>query len=383
MNWLDTTRALPSPCFVVDENLLRANLELFDRVQQEAGVQVLLALKGFATYHVFPLVGRYLAGITASSLNEARLGAEEMKKEVHLYSPAYRPDEIDTLLKLGSHITFNSLNEWRRYATKAQEAGVSAGLRINPEYSPVKTDLYNPCARGSRLGVRLEDLKQSEVGQTEKLDGLHVHNLCESNHEALATTLEILATKFDRYLKRASWLNLGGGHLMTSDNYDVNTAIASLKEIRGLFPHLKIYLEPGSAIAWRTGALVATVLDVVETSEYPVALLDTSFATHMPDCLEMPYRPAIESELEEKSDGGVTYRLGGASCLAGDQVGLYHFPAPLEPGQRLIFLDMAHYTMVKTNTFNGVGLPAIAIIRESGKVEVVKQFDYDSFKSRL
>lgn len=380
MNWLDKTRALPSPCFVVDENLLRVNLELFDRVQQEAGVQVLLALKGFATYHVFPLIGRYLAGITASSLNEALLGAEEMTKEVHLYSPAYLPSEINRLLELGSHITFNSLNEWQRYAESARKAGVSAGLRINPEFSPVKTDLYNPCAKGSRLGVRLDDLAANDI---EQLDGLHIHNLCESNHEALATTLKILETKFSDYLGKASWLNLGGGHLMTSEGYDVESAIASLLKFRAVFPHLKIYLEPGSAIAWGTGTLVATVLDVVETSEYPVALLDTSFATHMPDCLEMPYRPAIESELDRKSATGATYRLGGASCLAGDQVGLYHFPAPLEAGQRLVFLDMAHYTMVKTNTFNGVGLPAIAIIRESGKVEVVKRFDYDSFKSRL
>jgi carboxynorspermidine decarboxylase len=389
--------AVPSPCFVLDEARLRKNLELLADVSARSGATIICALKGFAMYSTFPLVRRYLPGVTASSLAEALLGLEEFVStpgsraegggEVHAYCPAYIPGNFDAIARIASHITFNSIDEYQRYRSRLH--GSSPGLRINPEYAEVETDLYNPCVPGSRLGVTAPALAG---GLPEGLEGLHFHTLCEKGSDTLARTLEHVEAKFAAQLDRVRWLNMGGGHAITRAGYDVDGLVALIRGVKARHPQLeRIILEPGSAVGWQTGELVATVLDVVVNQGVRTAMLDVSFSAHMPDCLEMPYRPAVlgarhDAPPPDAVGGdarGHRYHLGGQTCLAGDFMPDYVFERELSVGDRVVFLDMIHYTMVKTTTFNGVGLPAIAIWHEDGRLEVCKRFGYEDYKRRV
>ncbi|BAU13368.1 carboxynorspermidine decarboxylase [Leptolyngbya sp. NIES-3755] len=368
----DTVMAtIPSPCFVLDEARLERNLQIFDRVQQAAPVKVLLALKAYALFHSFPLISKTLSGASASSLWEARLAAEEFGGALHVYSPAYRDQDLPELLDRATHLTFNSLSQWER----SPKGATSIGLRINPLYSPVKTALYNPCQPGSRLGVHPEQLGDR---LPEGISGFLSHNLCESDSFALEKTLQQIEQHYGHLLPQIQWLNLGGGHLMTHENYDVDHAIAVLNAFHDRYPHLQLYLEPGSAIVWQTGDLVGTVLDLIPTNDFTHVMLDVSFTAHMPDCLEMPYQP----EIEGASQSG-DYRLGGSSCLAGDFLGDYGFDRPLSIGDRLVFKDMMHYTMVKSTMFNGVAHPAIGCLKKDGSFELWREFGYEDYRSRV
>ncbi len=369
---------VPTPCYVVDLAALERNLRVLARVQKEAECRVLLALKGFALWHTFPLVGRYLSGIAASSVAEARLGREELGKEVHVYAPAYEDDSFDEILELSDHVVFNSFEQWRRYRGRIENRDIRAGLRINPEHSEVEVSLYDPCAPGSRLGVTIENFEPDELGG---LSGLHFHTLCELGADALERTLAVVEEKFGAFLKRLQWVNFGGGHHITRPDYDVDLLIRLVREFRRRHG-VEVILEPGEAIALDTGVLVTSVLDIVR-GRPDVAILDTSATAHMPDVLEMPYRPTLVGA-GAPGEKPHTYRLGGLTCLAGDVVGDYTFDAPLKIGQRLVFLDMAHYTMVKNTTFNGVRLPSIAIHDPATRrIEVVRRFGYADYKSRL
>lgn len=368
---------IPSPCYVVDEAKLEANLRLMSAVQQQAGIDIILALKGFALWPVFPLVAQYLQGATASSVWEAKL-ARELGKEVHAYSPAYKDADIEQLAKLCHHLSFNSLSQWRRYGAQLGAAGVSLGIRINPEHREAETELYDPSAPGSRLGVRAAELEGVDIST---LEGFHVHNLCECDSHAAERTLAAVERGFGRYLSQLRWLNLGGGHLMTREGYDVEHLITVLRNFKAKYPNLRIIMEPGSAVAWQTGALVCEVVDLVH-NQGDIAILDISATAHMPDVLEMPYRPVVDhADIPGKL--AHDYRLAGNSCLAGDVIGGYSFAQPLTIGQRLVFMDMIHYTMVKTTFFNGVEHPGIGIIRKSGQFELLRRFDYADFKARL
>jgi carboxynorspermidine decarboxylase len=371
--------SIPSPCYVLEEKLLIANLELLKRVQKEAGIEIICALKGFSFYHEFPLVKQYLAGATASSLNEARLAFEEMGVRPHVYSPAYVESEWDELASYAGHITFNSLNQYYQFRDRAHAAGISCGLRINPEYAEVETDMYNPCVAGSRLGIRRTDLSELPTG----IEGLHSHTLCENDSFVLERTLKVIEEKFGDLLPRLKWLNLGGGHLITRADYDVEHLILLLKGFRQKYPNLQIILEPGSAVGWQTGFLKSSVLDIVSSAGIMVAILDVSFAAHMPDTLEMPYKPRIRGANSEPEKGKPTYRFGGMTCLAGDFYGDYSFEEELQIGDEIILEDMIHYTMVKTTTFNGVNLPSIGKLDKEEQFHLLKSFGYESFKDRL
>jgi len=372
--------ALPSPCFVVDEELLRKNLEILDSVQKRTGCRILLALKGFSMYSTFPLVKQYLKGVTASSLNEARLGFEKMGKEVHAYAPAYVEAEFDELLKYCDHIVFNSFNQWNKYKDRVKnvrDKTIECGIRINPEYSESQTPIYDPCYQHSRLGVTLANFRPDEL---EGIDGLHFHTLCQQNSDALERTVRVVEEKFGQYLYQMKWLNLGGGHHITRADYDLETLVRVINRLQDKYG-LVVYLEPGEAVALNTGYLVATVLDIIDNG-MNIAILDTSAACHMPDVLEMPYRPeVIGAGLPQEK--AYTYRFGGLTCLAGDVIGDYSFDEPLKPGDRVVFTDMAIYSMVKTNTFNGVNLPAIAKYNEQEGIQIIKRFGYEDFVSRL
>lgn len=369
--------AIPSPCYVCDEALLERNLQLMQRVQQDSGAQIILALKGFSMWSTFPLVREYLVGCTASSVWEAKLAAGEFQREVHAYAPGYKQAEIDELLPLVNHISFNSLNQWRMFKEQTLAAGVSAGIRINPEHQEAETELYDPSAPGSRLGIRASELEYADLAG---IEGLHVHNLCECDSFALERTLAAVEQKFGQWLPQMKWLNLGGGHLMTRQGYDVEHLITQLKRLRETYD-IEVILEPGSAVAWQTGPLVAEVVDVIENDGL-IAILDVSATGHMPDVLEMPYRPAV-TDAREPGVLPYTYKLGGNSCLAGDVIGLYSFAEPLQPGSRIIFEDMMHYTMVKTTFFNGVQHPHIGILRKEGRFDLIRSFSYEDFRSRL
>ncbi|GAB3020004.1 carboxynorspermidine decarboxylase [Bowmanella dokdonensis] len=368
---------IPSPCYVCEEAKLEANLQLMKRVQDEAGVSIILALKGFSMWSTFPLVGKYLQGCTASSVWEAKLAKFEMGKEVHAYSPAYKQGDIDELCQLVNHISFNSLTQWQRYKEQVAKAGISMGLRINPEHREAETELYDPSAPGSRLGVMAKDLEGVDLSG---IDGFHVHNLCECDSFAAERTLAAVEQRFAKYLPKLKWLNLGGGHLMTRQGYDVDHLIKTLRAFREKYD-LEIILEPGSAVAWQTGPLVAEVVDIVH-NDGPIAILDISATAHMPDVLEMPYRPVIRGAglPDEKA---YTYRLGGNSCLAGDVIEKYSFDHELQVGERIIFEDMIHYTMVKTTFFNGVEHPSIGILHKDGSFELVRKFEYEDFRDKL
>lgn len=371
--------AVPSPCFVLEEDRLNQNLAIFRRVQAGAPVEIMLALKGFALFPSFPYLRSTLAGASASSLWEARLAAEEFGKEVHVYAPAYREADLKEILPLATHVVFNSLSQWARYQSLFSRPLPEAGLRINPEYSPVETALYNPCVPGSRLGVRV-----SELGETlpAGIRGFLSHNLCESDSFALEKTLSQIETLFGAFLPQLHWLNLGGGHLMTRQDYDVDHAIRVLNQFHRRHPHLRLILEPGSAVAWETGFLTSAVEDLLPQDGFTYAMLDVSFTAHMPDCLEMPYRPGIRGARQPRP-GDTAYRLGGSSCLAGDFLGDYAFDQPLEVGDRLIFEDMMHYTLVKTTMFNGVPHPAIGLLHSDGQFELWRQFDYADYRNRM
>lgn len=372
---------IPSPAYVLDLKLLRRNLELIQKVQKEAGVNIILALKGFAMWRVFPMVGQYLKGATASSLNEARLIFEEMGTKAHTYSPAYLPEEFEETLRYSSHITFNSINQYLRYREVLQNwpEHVSAGLRVNPEYSEVEVDLYNPAAPGSRLGEMVETFGGK---LPEGIEGLHFHTLCESSSYALEKALEAFEARFAPFFPQLKWVNFGGGHLMTRKDYDTDHLIGLLRRFRERY-NLEVILEPGSAIAWETGVLVSTVLDIIESRGVRTAIVDVSFTAHMPDTLEMPYRPRIIGASAEPIAGKPTYRIGGVSCLAGDYMQAYSFEQELKPGDRLVFEDMIHYTMVKTSMFNGVKHPDICIWHENEELEIVRRFEYEDYKRRL
>lgn len=372
---------IPSPCFLLEEARLRKNLELLQEVQQASGVDIILAFKGFAMWSVFPMVRQYLAGATASSLHEAMLCVEEMGSKAHTYAAVYLPDEFEAIMQRSSHITFNSLSQYRQYFPQVQRAalGISCGLRVNPEFSEVETALYNPCAPGTRLGILADQLKdQLPPG----IEGLHFHALCESNSYDLEKTLAAFEERFAGYLPQLKWVNMGGGHLMTDKDYDIPHLIDLLKKFQERYPNLKVILEPGSAVAWQTGDLVTTVLDIVENKGIKTAMLDVSFTAHMPDTLEMPYRPEILGATDPIADHA-TYRIGGISCLAGDYLSEYSFEQPLQIGDRLILKDMMHYTMVKTTTFNGVKHPGIGVWTEEEELKIVRTFGYEDFKNRL
>lgn len=351
-------------------------------VQEKAGINIILALKGFSMFSVFPIVSQYLKGTTSSSLHEAMLGYEEFGGETHAYSPAYRDDEFPQYLSICDHISFNSLHQFEKFYPLVKKSGrkIHCGLRINPEYSTVETDLYNPCIPGSRLGTRAEALPAK---LPEGISFLHSHNLCESDSYALEKTLENIERLFGTYLPHLELLNLGGGHLMTRKGYEVEHLISVLKSFKSRYPNLKITLEPGSAVAWQTGDLVSTILDIVDAQGIQVLILDTSISAHMPDVIEMPYQPAIQGANSQPQKEDYTYRMGGQTCLAGDYVGDYGFKAPLKIGDKIVFEDMMHYTMVKTTTFNGINLPHIGIWTKEGQYKHVKSFGYHDFKNRL
>lgn len=374
-------RACPSPAYVVDDALLRRNLERLAEVQERSGARILLALKGFAMWDCFPMIREYLVGTTASGQDEARLGAETFGGEVHCYSPAFTAAEMDVVLRYADHLSFNSPGQWRRFreTIAAAPRRISCGLRVNPEHSTGAVPLYDPCAPGSRLGTRAQDLTPEDL---DGLEGLHFHTLCEQNSDALEETLAAFEAKFGHYLAGMKWMNLGGGHHITRPDYDVERLVRVVRDFKARHPHLTVYLEPGEAIALNTGYLVCSVLDIVE-NDGPIAILDTSATAHMPDVLEMPYRPEIIGG-GEPGEKAYTYRLGGLTCLAGDVVGDYSFDEPLEIGDRLVFTDMAHYTMVKTTTFNGIRLPSICRIDEASReVRTVKTFGYMDYRQRL
>lgn len=381
---------LPTPSFLVDERLLKKNLEVLKGVKDRTGCKILLAQKGFSMFYFYPLIAQYLDGTTASSLFEARLGYEEMEKKVsdknietHIFNPAYRDDEFDEILDLTNHIVFNSFNQWDKFKdrvfAKTKETGkkISCGLRINPEFSEVETEIYNPAGRYSRFGVTLENFDEKRLSG---LDGLHFHALCEQNSDALENVLKIFEEKFGKYLYDMKWVNFGGGHHITRKDYDIEKLVRCINHIKNKYD-VEVYLEPGEAVALNTGFLVSEVLDMTK-NEIDILLLDTSASCHMPDVLEMPYRPYIFGS-GMPNEKKYNYRLGGPTCLAGDIIGDYSFDEPVKVGDKLIFTDMAHYSMVKTNTFNGINLPSIAVYTEKDGLKVIRTFKYEDFRNRL
>jgi carboxynorspermidine decarboxylase len=371
---------IPSPCYVIDEKRFRKNLSLIKQVSEKSGAEIILAFKGFAMWGIFPIMKEYISGAAASSADEARLCFEEIGSKAHTYSPVYRMSDFDSIIKYSSHITFNSINQFRKYSPELQIVAekISAGLRINPEFSEVSHGLYNPCSPGSRLGIIAEDLKDSLPGG---IEGLHFHVLFESDSYALEKVLQIVEAKFGKFFPQLKWINMGGGHLITRQDYNIDHLIKILKQFREK-SGLHVILEPGSAFAWETGELVATVEDIVENQGIKTAILDVSFTAHMPDCLEMPYKPKI-SGATDPVPGKPTYRIGGNSCLSGDVMGDWSFEKELIPGNKIIFLDMIHYTMVKTTTFNGVHHPSIGIWTTDGKFKLIREFGYEDYKNRL
>ena len=370
-----------TPAFVIEEDKLRKNLERVSDVAAASGVEIILALKAFAYWPAFPLIAEYLSGATASSLNEAKLIRQHFGKRPHVYAPVYRPGEFEELQGMAEHLTFNTLTELERYRPQWEKAGTSVGLRVNPQYSPVETDLYNPSNKFGRLGETLPNLPAKPPAG---LKGLHVHTLCESDAAATATLIERTRAQFGHYLEQIEWLNLGGGHLMTRAGYDVDGLIATLRQLRERYPHLRVTLEPGSAHVWQTGYLRATVLDIVNNYGSATLMLDVSFTCHMPDTLEMPYRPVVRGASSEEAAGyDYPYRLGGMSCLAGDYLDTYYFRQPARVGDTVIFEDMAHYTTVKSTMFNGVPHPDIVLVDGDGTELARRSFTYEDYAARM
>lgn len=367
--------ALPTPYYIVDERLLVRNLEILKSIADKTDCRILLAQKAFSMFCFYPIIGRYLHGTAASSLFEARLGYEEMKKENHIFSPAYSENEFSEIASICDHIVFNSFHEWTRFKSRSQNN--SCGIRVNPECSTQEHAIYDPCSPGSRLGVTRKNFRPDLLGG---IAGLHFHTLCEQNADALKTTLEAFEKGFGEYLAQMEWVNLGGGHHITREDYDIKTLSDCILRLKDKYD-VQVYLEPGEAVALDTGYLVSTVLDIVDNG-IRIAILDASAACHMPDVLEMPYRPNIVGA-DKAGVKKYTYRLGGPTCLAGDIIGDYSFDRPLCAGDRLVFCDMAIYSMVKNNTFNGINLPSIARADCAGNVHLVRSFGYGDFKNRL
>ena len=374
---------VPTPCYVVDEAKLIRNLELLKKVQEKAGCRILLAQKAFSMFYEYPLIGQYLAGTTASGLYEARLGREEMGKENHVFSPGYREQEMDEIVSVCDHVIFNSFSQLKKYRDRCL-GRTSIGLRINPECSTQGDHaIYDPCAPGSRLGVTLENFKKAlleDPDALEGVEGLHFHTLCEQNSDDLERTLRAAEEKFGDYIGRMKWLNMGGGHHITREDYDVELLIRCVRRVKDTYG-VEVYLEPGEAVALNAGYLVTEVLDVVDNG-IRTLILDASAACHMPDVLEMPYRPPLKDS-GKPGEKAYTYRLSSCTCLAGDVIGDYSFDREIGPGDRLCFEDMAIYSMVKNNTFNGIGLPHIAVLSAGGDCRVIRSFGYDDFKCRL
>lgn len=380
---------IPSPCYIIEEALLRRNLSLIQNVAKRADVEIILAFKAFALWKAFPIFREFINHTTASSLYEARLAYEEFGSKAHTYSPAYTEEEFSQIVQCSNHISFNSFSQFHRFWAMVKTSGydISCGIRINPEYSEVEVELYNPCAPGTRFGVT-SDLLPDEL--PEGIEGFHCHCHCESDSYQLERTLLHLEKKFAHWLPKLKWLNLGGGHLMTRKNYDIEHLINLLKGLHSRYPNLHIILEPGSAFAWQTGTLVSSVVDIVESKGIRTAILNVSFTCHMPDCLEMPYQPTIrgavtmDTEAVKKANKKDNiYRLGGNSCLSGDYMGSWKFDHELQIGEQIVFEDMIHYTTVKTNMFNGINHPSIAMLHENGELEIYRQFRYEDYRDRM
>lgn len=388
------TPLLVTPCYVLEEEKLRRNLALIKSVADEADVEIILAFKAYALWKTFPVFSEYIHSTTASSPYEALMAFRQFKQKAHTYSPAYEENEFERIMMSSSHITFNSLTQYTHFLPiikkweQEHDECISLGLRINPEYSEIETNIYNPCAPGSRFGIMVEDMPEP---LPKRIEGFHCHNHCESSAEAFSRSLEHIEQKFGNWLDRLKWINFGGGHLMTRKDYNVPLLVSTLQAFRKRHPNLKVILEPGSAFAWQTGSLYADVVDVVENHGIKTAILNVSFTCHMPDCLEMPYWPEIEgaetlpsNEIsEEDTRGKHVYRLGGNSCLSGDFMGFWKFKKALKPGDRVIFKDMLHYTTVKTNMFNGIHHPSIVFLRENGLLEYLRQFVYEDYLTRM
>ncbi|MBE6305132.1 MAG: carboxynorspermidine decarboxylase [Bacteroidales bacterium] len=374
-----TADNIKTPFYIVYEQKLRSNIELIKSVAKSADVDIIMAFKANALWRTFPIFREYGVSATASSLNELRLAREELCNKVHSYCPAYTEQTIDEYLDGSSHITFNSLSQAERFLPKVKQKGgeVSAGLRVNPRCSVIETDIYNPALPGSRFGVSADDMPES---LPEGIEGFHFHALCESSAEDLEKVLRAFEEQFGRFLPSLKWVNMGGGHLMTRSGYNIELLISILRDFKQRYPNLNVILEPGSAWTWRTGDLITEVVDIVENQGIKTAILDVSFACHMPDTLEMPYQPLIS---ESTPDAPYSYRLGGNSCLSGDFIGDWQFTEPLRPGQRLTLEDMNHYTTVKTNMFNGISHPAIVLCHSDGSCETLRTFTYADYKSRM
>lgn len=389
-----TYSGVPTPCYIIEEDLLRKNLELIKGVMDRTGVEIILAFKAFAMWKAFPVFREYIHSTTASSLNEARLAAEVFGSKAHTYSPAYTEADFDGIMRCSSHITFNSLTQYQRFISKVKEynhgcpgQAISCGLRVNPEYSEIQVELYNPCAPGSRFGLLASQLPDQ---LPDGIEGFHCHCHCESTSYELERTLSHLERKFGKWFWQLKWLNLGGGHLMTRQDYDVAHLEQLLKNLQVKYPNLKIILEPGSAFAWQTGPLVASVVDIVENKSIRTAILDVSFTCHMPDCLEMPYQPAVRfaetlepDAVKHSTHSDHIYRLGGNSCLSGDYMGAWRFDHELKIGEKIIFEDMIHYTTVKTNMFNGIGHPSMAMLHTDGTLEMYRRVGYEDYRDRM
>ena len=385
-----TFSGIDSPMYVIEEDLLRRNLQLIRHVADESGADIILAFKAFSLWKTFPIFREYINSTTASSLYEARMAFEKFGNKAHTYSPAYTDGEIDEIARMSSHLSFNSLSQYQRYAERVKGVNpmLSIGLRVNPEYSEVETLLYNPCAPGTRFGVTADKLMDKLPGFVE---GFHCHCHCESGADAFERTLVHIEERFSRWFPQLKWINFGGGHLMTRKDYDVSRLIKMIKEFRSRYPWLKVILEPGSAFAWQTGPLVSHVVDVVQDKGICTAILDVRFTCHMPDCLEMPYMPEVRGasvvkkyeESDSATSGKYLYRLGGNSCLSGDYLGYWAFDHELMLGEKIIFEDMIHYTTVKTTMFNGISHPSIAMLHQDGELEVLRDFHYEDYLSRM
>lgn len=376
----DILNQLPSPCWVLEEDKLKNNLKILKNIKDRTGVKILLALKGYALWKSFNLVSKYLDGCCASGLYEAMLAKDEFRKEIHTYSPAFKDEDIEQIAKISNHLVFNSQNQLEKFASIAKDTNpnISIGLRVNPETSHAPVEIYNPCGLYSRLGIKASNFKEEFL---ENIDGLHFHALCEEDSSSLKEVLEAFEEKFGKYLDKLKWVNFGGGHHITKKGYNIELLIELLINFKAKYPHLQLYLEPGEAVGWQTGTLVTTILDIVHNG-LGIAILDSSAEAHMPDTIIMPYRAEVQGA-KEPNKLPYTYRLAGNTCLAGDIMGDYSFDKPLKIGDKVIFEDQMHYTMVKATTFNGINLPSIAILRENGNIEVVKEFGYSEFKNRL
>lgn len=375
------TSEIPSPCYVVEEELLHRNLQLIKSVSERSGAEVIMAFKAFAIWKLFDITRQYIPHSTASSLSEARLAFEKLGSKAHTFAPVYKDSEIETIAQCSSHITFNSLAQYHRHKTVTEKYGISCGVRINPEYSDVETDLYNPCAPGSRFGIIRDQLPEQ---LPEGIEGLHFHTLCESTSYDLENTLKVVEERFAPWLAQVKWINMGGGHLMTRKDYDTEHLIQLIQGFKQRHPHLHVILEPGSAHVWRTGVLVSEIQDIVENHGIRTAIVDVSFACHMPDCLEMPYQPKIiGAKIIDKENSQLSYRMGGNSCLSGDFVGSWQFDHELQVGERIIFEDMNHYTNVKTNMFNGITHPSIALRKLDGNIEILRQYTFEDYLHRM